>query len=95
MDSAFRGTPSRIGGMTFRDLAEEVSEYPIPLALTLTLTPNPNPNPNSNPTPALTPTPSPTRTPHQVSEYHELAFARDDKTGEFKSLMVNYGFVKP
>merc|ERR1719149_543872 len=52
MDSAFRGTPSRIGGMSFRDLALEVSEY------------------------------------------HETAFARDDKTGEFKTLMVNYGFVK-
>ncbi len=29
-----------------------------------------------------------------MSEYHETAFARDDKTGEFKTLMVNYGFVK-
>ena len=52
MDSAFRGTPSRIGGMSFRDLALEVSEY------------------------------------------HETAFARDAKTGEMRSLMVNYGFVK-
>merc|ERR1719149_607685 len=42
MDSAFRGTPSRIGGMSFRDLALEVSEY------------------------------------------HETAFARDDKTGEIE-----------
>ena len=52
MESAFRGTPSRIGGMSFRDLALEVSEY------------------------------------------HETAFARDDKTGDFKTLLVNYGFVK-
>ena len=52
MESAFRGTPSRIGGMSFRDLALEVSEY------------------------------------------HETAFARDDKTGAFKTLLVNYGFVK-
>jgi len=27
MDVAFRGTPSRIGGLTFEDIAEEVSEY--------------------------------------------------------------------
>ena len=52
MESAFRGTPSRIGGMSFRDLALEVAEY------------------------------------------HETAFARDDKTGAFKTLLVNYGFVK-
>ena len=47
MESAFRGTPSRIGGMSFRDLALEVSEYhatrtlPLPLPLTATATPTP------------------------------------------------------
>ena len=30
----------------------------------------------------------------EVAEYHETAFARDDKTGAFKTLLVNYGFVK-
>ena len=27
----------------------------------------------------------------EVAEYHETAFARDDKTGAFKTLLVNYG----